>query len=242
METFANVIQPSFDDAFNNKSPLKGNWRNSVFNNPHPLVLELGCGKGEYTLGLSSNYPEKNFIGIDIKGARMWIGAGMTLAQGITNAYFLRTRIEFIRSFFSPNEVDEIWITFPDPQAKIRRNKKRLTSAGFLSMYQQFLKPDGLIHLKTDSAFLYHYTSALIQKNNFQLLYSNQDLYNNIQPQIPALLYSIKTHYEQLFLNKGTAITYLCFTIPSNKQIIELEEDQIQELIEKYVPQREKHQ
>jgi tRNA (guanine-N7-)-methyltransferase len=216
METFSNVFQPSFEEVFRKDHPLKGQWNATVFQNGNPIVLELGCGKGEYTVGLSSKYPSKNFIGIDIKGARIWRGAKTALAERLNNVKFLRTRIEMINSFFSPNEVDEIWITFPDPQLKKKR--KRLTSPRFLMNYSQFVKENGLVHLKTDSDVLYMYTLELARINGFKIRFETNDLYHSA---IHDEILDIKTFYEKQFLSQGMRINYLCFELPHEKEIIE---------------------
>jgi tRNA (guanine-N7-)-methyltransferase len=210
METFTNVIQPDLDEVLNKDYPLKGNWNSSFFKNNNPIVLELGCGKGEYTVGLSRKYPEKNFIGIDIKGARIWRGAKTALEDKLTNVGFLRTRIEHICSFFAPGEVSEIWITFPDPQMKKIRAKKRLTSSRFLPRYRQFLKKDGIIHLKTDNSLLYEYSHSLCEYNNLNILKSTNDLYKT---ESDENLLSIQTFYESQFLAQGIPIKYLRFTL-----------------------------
>lgn len=216
MDTFSNVIQPPFDDIFGKDFYLKGNWNQRVFNNDNPLVLELGCGKGEYTVELARKYPYRNFIGVDIKGARIWRGARTALTEGLSNVRFLRTRIEFINSFFSGNEVSEIWVTFPDPQLKKKR--KRLTSSGFLKRYARFLINNGLVHLKTDNRILYQYTLSLVQLNNFNIRYYTDDLYNS---GITDEILGIKTFYEKGFLEQGMKITYLCFNLPNEKEIQE---------------------
>jgi tRNA (guanine-N7-)-methyltransferase len=182
-------------------------------------VLELGCGKGEYTVGLARLFPDKNFIGIDIKGARMWRGAKTSNEDQILNSAFLRTRIEFIDSFFAAGEVDEVWITFPDPQLKSRRVKKRLTNAAFLNEYRKFMVDGGLVHLKTDSKPLYDYTLQLAQSNNLEILVHTDDLYNSLLPEeVP----DIRTFYENEYLIKGYPITYLKFRLKPDKEIIEL--------------------
>ena len=167
--TFTNVIQPDIKEVFRKDYPIRGNWHSQFFKNTNPIVLELGCGKGEYTTGLAARFPDKNFIGIDIKGARIWKGASEALEKGLANAGFLRTRIEHISSCFGPDEVSEIWITFPDPQEKRDRSTKRLTSSLFLPVYKKFLKPSGIIHLKTDNEILYKYTCRLCQFNNLEV-------------------------------------------------------------------------
>lgn len=223
-KTFTHVIQPEFDEMFRKDYKLKGRWHTDFWKNPNPVTLELGCGKGEYTVNLAKNQPQRNFLGIDIKGARFWRGAKTALEQGISNVAFLRTRIEFIESFFAPGEVSEIWITFPDPQLKTRRAKKRLTAAGFLNMYQKFLVPGGIIHLKTDSLELHDYTLQLLRHNGITPICFTNDLYNS---SLLTDILSIKTHYEAIFQAEGKKITYLQFSIPAGIVIeeIELNED-----------------
>ncbi len=216
METFSNVIQPSFQEVFNKNYHTKGNWKKDQFGNSNPLVLELGCGKGEYTTGLAKRFPDKNFIGVDIKGSRIWKGASTALRENLGNVRFLRTHIELISSFFDHHEVDEIWITFPDPQLKKKR--KRLTSPRFLSSYAQFLKNNGLIHLKTDNDILYNYTRELAITNGFNIRISTGDLYRS---GINDDILDIKTFYEQQFLAMGMRINYLCFELPHEKKIAE---------------------
>ncbi|HPV56712.1 MAG TPA: tRNA (guanosine(46)-N7)-methyltransferase TrmB, partial [Tenuifilaceae bacterium] len=165
-ETFENLFQPTMSDVMNGDFHLKGKWRSDYFKNSNPIVLELGCGKGEYSVGLAKMFPEKNFIGADIKGARLWRGAKTAVEEKMSNVAFIRTRIEHIASFFAPEEVDEIWVTFPDPQPREKKSKKRLTSSRFLNHYAKFLKPNGIVHLKTDSQALHAYTKAVIEYNN----------------------------------------------------------------------------
>jgi tRNA (guanine-N7-)-methyltransferase len=217
MKGFDHVIEPSVDEVFNRDFRLKGRWHGEWFRNDRPIVLELGCGKGEYTVGLAEKYPEKNFIGIDIKGARMWKGARESYLKRLPNAAFLRTRIEFIRSFFAPGEVEEIWLTFPDPQPKRKREKKRLSGPVFLNLYRSFLRNNGIVHLKTDSRELYDYTLSVVTANNLDILNSLTDLYNEL-PGDPLL--SIKTYYEEMFLKQGIPITYLAFRLPDEKEIV----------------------
>lgn len=175
------------------------------------MVLELGCGKGEYTVALAEKYPNKNFIGIDLKGARLWRGAKTALEREIPNAAFLRTQIELIDNLFAPNEVDEIWITFPDPQMKYKRTKHRLTNPLFLEKYKSILKPDGMIHLKTDSEFLHGYTLGLLQGLGHEVLYAHHDVYaNDFSPEEAT---AVQTFYERQFLAQGKAITYLSFKL-----------------------------
>ena len=196
--------------------PLKGQWNKEVFRNDHPLVLELGCGRGEYTVGLGRLYPEKNFIGIDIKGARMWAGAKESLAAGMKNAAFLRTNIELVSFFFAPEEVSEIWLTFPDPQMK--KVNKRLTSTRFMALYREILTEKGLIHLKTDSHFMYTYTHEMIKANRFPVQICTDNLY---QSGITDEILSIRTCYEQQWLNRGLTIKYIRFINEPRESLIE---------------------
>lgn len=216
------VFQPAFDEVFQKNHPLKGKWSAEVFGNNNPIVLELGCGKGEYTLGLARKYNSKNFIGVDIKGARIWRGAKTMNEEDIRNAAFLRTRIELIRSFFVRNEVSEIWLTFPDPQEKKRRKKKRLTGPRFLNEYRHFVKDDGIIHLKTDNDILYDYTLKLVNYNQLEVLFSTSNLYES---DFNDDILEIKTFYEKQYLAEGKSITYLKFRLPKEKEIIEFPED-----------------
>ncbi len=212
-KSLANVIQPTREEALAGFH-LKGKWREEIFKNNNPIVLELGCGKGEYTVGLAKAFPEKNFIGIDIKGARFWFGAKEATEKGMHNAAFLRTQIELIEYFFAENEVDEIWITFPDPQIKYRRTKHRLTHPDFLARYKKILKPGGIVHLKTDSEFLHGYTLGLLQGAGHEIITAHHDIYG--APEYEAntpLLREVKTYYEGLFEAKGKTITYIKFRI-----------------------------
>ncbi len=208
-----NVIQPTREEALN-QFHLKGKWKKEIFKNENPIVLELGCGKGEYSVGLAKSFPEKNFIGIDIKGARFWFGAKEAVENNINNVAFLRTQIELVDYFFEENEVDEIWITFPDPQIKYRRTKHRLTHPDFLNRYKKILKPGGIIHLKTDSEFLHGYTLGLLQGLGYEILTAHHDIYGapEYEPNTP-LLREVKTYYEELFSAKGKTITYIKFRI-----------------------------
>lgn len=208
METFGHVVQPSYDEVFRKDYPLKGKWSQLFFKNNKPIILELGCGKGEYTVGLARKFTKINFIGVDIKGARMWSGAKTAVEENLHNVGFLRTRIDFISSFFAPGEIQEIWITFPDPQPK--KYYKRLTSTRFLGYYKNFLKPDGLIHLKTDNRALYLYTKNVIQVNNLELMEATDNLYNS---NMDHAVLSIKTFYEKQFLSEGKPIHYLKFKL-----------------------------
>lgn len=213
--TFSCFIQPEFDEIFHRDHPLKGHWRRDFFLNDRPIVLELGCGKGEYTVALAERNPDRNFIGIDIKGARMWRGAKTATERGMQNVGFVRTRIEFIESFFAPDEVDEIWITFPDPQLRTRRAKKRLTAPQFLTAYARMLRPDGVIHLKTDSKHLYRYTQAVIERFGLPCTVANEDIYGT---GLADEVLSVKTAYEQKFLACGLPITYTCFGLGGQRE------------------------
>ena len=213
--SYDNVIQPEIEDVSGKDHPIKGRWNQDLFKNGNPITIELGCGKGEYTVGLANNFPQNNFIGIDIKGARMWRGAKTANEQKLPNVAFLRTRIEFINSFFSSDEVDEIWITFPDPHPGGRNSNKRLTSPWFLNSYRLFLKDKGLIHLKTDNKELYDFTCKVLSHNNVETIISTNDLYTE---KIDNIL-SIRTHYENIFLDEGLKINYLSFRLDKEKII-----------------------
>jgi tRNA (guanine-N7-)-methyltransferase len=213
--TYNNVIQPEIGDVSERDHFIKGRWSQELFKNENPIVLELGCGKGEYTIGLATSFPGNNFIGIDIKGARMWRGAKTAYEQKLPNVAFLRTRIEFINSFFAADEVDEIWITFPDPHPGGRNSNKRLTSPWFLNSYRLFLKDKGLIHLKTDNTELYAFTKKVLSFNNLETIFTTTDLYSEKTDYI----LSIRTHYEKLFLNEGLKINYISFRLNKEKII-----------------------
>lgn len=208
-ETFSNVVQPSREEVMSDSLKLKGNWRKNFFKNDNPLVLELGCGKGEYSVSLAKTYPELNFLGIDIKGARFWRGAKSGLEENIENVGFLRTQIELIDHIFVENEVDEIWITFPDPQIKYKRTKHRLTNEDFLQKYKKILKPDGVVHLKTDSEFMHGYTLGLLHGLGETIEYAHHDVYGSHGS--PEAVTSIQTFYEKQYLEKGKKITYIRF-------------------------------
>lgn len=210
-ETFANVIQPTRDEAVGGGFPLKGKWRSDFFKNDRPVVLELGCGKGEYTVGLAERYPHKNFIGVDIKGSRFWRGAKTAIEAGIKNAGFLRTQIELIDHLFAESEVDEIWITFPDPQIKYKRTKHRMTNPEFLARYKKILKPEGVVHLKTDSEFMHGYTLGLLQGQGHDIQYSNHNIYRN--EGAPQEVTGIQTFYEKQYLELNKPITYIRFRL-----------------------------
>ena len=207
LKTFLNVFEFLFTER-NTDFKLKGKWSSDYFKNNNPIVLELGCGKGEYSIGLAEKYPNKNFIGLDIKGARIWRGSKNAQEKNLHNVAFLRTQIEFIESCFAKDEVSEIWITFPDPQPN--KEKKRLTHSIFLDRYKNSIKPGGIIHLKTDSAELHEFTLEVIEENKIKLLDSTNDLYGSSDPARDEVK-AIKTHYEKLFTAKGKKITYLKF-------------------------------
>ena len=195
---------------------MKGNWKRDFFKNDNPIVLELGCGRGEYTVGLARRYPEKNFIGVDIKGARMWTGATDALNEELKNVAFLRTNIEIIDHFFAAGEVDEIWLTFSDPQMK--KASKRLTSTYFMNRYRRFLVPDGLIHVKTDSNFMFTYTKYMVEENKLPVVISTDDLYHS---GMDDDILSIRTYYEQQWLSRGITIKYICFHLPQEGELVE---------------------
>lgn len=229
MKDFSNVFQPPIgkDEFF----AYKGKWNSDVFKNTSPIILELGCGKGEYTVGLSTLFPNNNYIGVEIKGARMYVGAKKAIHDNLKNVAFLRTRIELIENFFANNEVDEIWITFPDPQPKKKWSKKRLTSSYFLNKYLNITKPDAVFHLKTDSLFLYHYTLSLLQKNNVNLICNTDNVY---ETNLLADIQHIKTHYENIYTSKGYKITYIKWK-HSAKEITELNDEEYQKIEECYL-------
>ncbi len=210
-EKFDNVIQPSREALTDGSFHLKGKWSRDFFKNDHPIVLELGCGKGEYTVALARQNPEKNFIGIDIKGARFWRGAKTAIEEDLENVAFVRTQIELIEYVFAAREVSEIWITFPDPQIKYKRTKHRLTNTDFLQRYKHILKEDGLMHLKTDSEFMHGYTLGLLHGEGHEVLYAHHDIYKNEYS--PKEVTGIQTFYEKQYLEKGKPITYIQFKI-----------------------------
>jgi len=212
-ETFTNVIQPKRDELLSGTFSLKGKWNREFFKNDNPIVLELGCGKGEYSINLAQKYPHKNFIGIDIKGARFWRGAKTALEENLSNVAFVRTQIELIEYVFQEKEVDEIWITFPDPQIKYKRTKHRLTNPDFLQRYKKILKPEGVVHLKTDSEFLHGYTLGLLHGLNHTIHYAHHDVYGNDHS--PEEVTTIQTFYEQQYLEVGKKITYIRFGLNS---------------------------
>ena len=217
MASYENVFQYPYSVVEHVPFEMQGHWREQYFHNNHPIVLELGCGKGEYTVELAKLYPEMNFIGVDIKGARMWTGATQALNEGLKNVAFLRTNIEIIERFFSENEVQEIWLTFSDPQMKNPR--KRLTSTYFMERYRKFLIDGGIIHLKTDSHFLFTYTTYMVEKNGLPLLFKTEDLYHLGDPrEIPSNLdpkvLSIQTYYESMWIARGLNIKYMKWQLP----------------------------
>lgn len=220
MESMECVFQYPFGILKESGFPLKGRWHSEYFHNDNPIVLELGCGKGEYAVGLARKFPDKNFIGIDIKGARMWTGAGQAIRQGLKNVAFLRTNIELLPHFFAQGEVSEIWITFPDPQMK--KVRKRLTSTRFLELYREVLVADGLVHLKTDSPFLYTYTHLLAELNNFATIVDTADLYHS---NYVSDILEIKTFYEQQWLDRGLSIKYICFPLDHTTELKEPDVD-----------------
>lgn len=208
-ETFQNVLQPSREEVVTGFE-LKGKW-NSFFKNDNPIVLELGCGKGEYTIALAKKNPSKNYIGIDIKGARFWRGAKTAIEEEMKNVAFIRTQIELIDFIFGKNEVSEIWITFPDPQIKYKRTKHRLTNTTFLKKYHQIATEEGTINLKTDSEFMHGYTLGLLHGEGHEILHSNHDVYKNHYS--PEEVIKTQTFYEKQYLDQGKPITYIKFRV-----------------------------
>ena len=218
MAAFPHVFEYPFSVVDNVPFEMKGLWNERFFKNNHPIVLELGCGRGEYTVGLGRLFPEKNFIGVDIKGARMWSGAKESAETGMTNVAFLRTNIEIIDRFFAPGEVSEIWLTFSDPQMK--KATKRLTSTYFMQRYRRFLVDNGLIHLKTDSNFMYTYTRYMVEHNHLPVEVMTDDLYHS---GLADEILSIRTYYEQQWLDRGLHIKYLRFRLPHEGELCEPE-------------------
>lgn len=220
METYENVFQYPYSVVEHVPFEMQGHWHEAYFHNDNPIVLELGCGKGEYTVGLAKLYPHINFIGVDIKGARMWTGATQAIKEGQKNVAFLRTNIEIIDRFFAPDEVQEIWLTFSDPQMKNPR--KRLTSTYFMNRYRRFLIDGGIIHLKTDSNFLFTYTTYMVEKNHLPLEFRTEDLYNHssfLTSQFSFL--GIRTYYEQMWIDRGLNIKYMKFHLPHEGELVE---------------------
>lgn len=226
LETYEHVVQPKFEEIFRKDYVLKGKWKEGFFKNNNPITLELGCGKGEYTVGLAKRFPDRNFIGVDIKGNRIWKGAKESKQLGLKNTGFLRTRIDHINSFFTTNEVDEIWFTFPDPQKK--KPLKRLTSSRFLGYYQEFLKDGGYINLKTDSVLLFHYTQALAKWNELEIEVANDDIYGT---GYADEILSIKTYYEIGWLEEGLKSHYIRFRLDNGKTIKEPPEEEWEQFL-----------
>ena len=217
MAAYPHVFEYPYSAVDDIPFAMKGNWNRDFFRNDNPIVLELGCGRGEYTVGLARRYADKNFIGVDIKGARMWTGATEALKEGLKNVAFLRTNIEIIDRFFAPGEVGEIWLTFSDPQMK--KATKRLTSTYFMERYRKFLIPDGIIHLKTDSNCMFTYTRCMVEANRLPVEYQTDDLYHSgIDEDL-----SIRTYYEQQWLDRGLSIKYIKFRLPQEGELHEPE-------------------
>jgi tRNA (guanine-N7-)-methyltransferase len=216
MAGYKHVFEYPYSVAEDVPFEMKGKWGKEFFGNDNPIVLELGCGRGEYTVGLGRRYSDKNFIGVDIKGARMWTGATEALREGMTNVAFLRTNIEIIDRFFAPGEVSEIWLTFSDPQMK--KATKRLTSTYFMERYRRFLKPDGLIHVKTDSNFMFTYTKCMIEENHLPVEFITEDLYGS---GLNDDILGIKTYYEQQWLDRGLTIKYIKMRLPQEGELHE---------------------
>ena len=216
MREYPNVVEHHFSIADATPFPRRGHWRDEFFKNNNPIVIELGCGRGEYTVGLARRYSNVNFIGVDIKGARMWTGATDALREGLTNVGFLRTNIEIIDHFFAPGEVNEIWLTFPDPQMK--KHTKRLTSTLFLQRYRNILVPNGIVHLKSDSNFMFTYTRYVTEVNKLPVVSCIEDIYANGEAEAPL---DIKTYYEQQWLSRGIDIKYISFNLPTEGELVE---------------------
>lgn len=236
-ETFSCLLQASADEVLDKsgggfalkRHPVSGNWNGQMFQSPGPIVLELGCGRGEYSIALAERLPQCNYIGVDIKGARLWKGAKYATVNALGNVAFLRTRIEFIEAFFAPGEISELWLTFSDPQ--LGNEKARLSSPRFLERYRKFLAPGALIHLKTDSRFLFEYTRAVCRANSFEVLAETTDLAASdpsslfrspsaVSAEKVSAIYEVKTYYERLFSAQGYKITYLCFRMESGPALV----------------------
>ena len=210
-ETFQNVFQPTREEVVGGQFPLKGKWNSEFFKNNHPIIIELGCGKGEYSVGLAEQYPDKNFVGIDIKGARFWRGAKTAVESGMHNVAFVRTQIELIEGIFAEGEVAEIWITFPDPQIKYKRTKHRMTNSEFLKLYKRILQSDGVVNLKTDSEFMHGYTLGFLHGAGHEVIYANHHIYKH--EGAPNEVTSIQTFYEKQYLERQKPITFVRFRI-----------------------------
>ncbi len=221
MDRYPHVFQFPYSEIKDGQCPMRGHWHDSFFGNNNPIVLELGCGRAEYSVDLARQNPSQNFIAVDIKGSRMWTGATASLREGLKNIAFLRTNIEIIDRFFAPEEISEIWITFPDPQMK--KPGKRLTSTGFLECYRRILVPDGIVHLKTDSNFMFTYTRLMTEKNSLPVVSMTDDLYASPLATDPVL--SIKTYYERQWLDRGISIKYIAFRLPQQTQFVEPDEE-----------------
>ncbi len=220
MKEMRNVLEYPYSVVDNVPFEMRGHWREEYFHNSNPIVLELGCGKGEYTVGLAKLYPDINFIGVDIKGARMWTGARQAEQLGLRNVAFLRTSIEIIDRFFSQDEVQEIWLTFSDPQMKNPR--KRLSSTYFMERYRKFLVDGGMVHLKTDSNFLFTYTECMVSHNRLPLDFSTADLYHDTPAALQGSpILSIQTYYEGMWISRGLNIRYLRFHLPHEGELYE---------------------
>jgi tRNA (guanine-N7-)-methyltransferase len=219
MATYDNVFQYPYGALEHDGFPLRGHWHEEFFHNQNPIVLELGCGKGEYTVGLARLFPDMNFIGVDIKGARMWTGATEAVRNGMKNVAFIRTNIEIIDRFFAPDEVQEIWLTFSDPQMK--KPTKRLTSTFFMERYRRFLVDGGIIHLKTDSNFLFTYTTYMVERNRLPLLFRTEDLYHSPLSTQHSPLITLQTYYEQMWMERGLNIKYMKWQLPHEGELTE---------------------
>lgn len=224
LATYEHVVQIAYRELQAEEFRFKGKWSEAFFRNNNPIILELGCGKGEYTVKLAQHFPECNFIGIDIKGSRMWKGATQAKDLGLNNVGFLRTNIENLRMFFAEGEVNEIWLTFPDPQMK--KTRKRLTATNFIETYRRITIPNGIIHLKSDSNFMYRYTEAMVAENRFEVIRQTEDLY---QSEILDEVLSIQTFYEKQWLDRGLSIKYLAFRLNHQNELrepeVEIEKD-----------------
>ena len=208
--TFKNVIQPNIKETITKNHLYKGNWRKIFFKNNNPIYLELGCGKGEYSTFLAKKNPDKNFIGIDIKGDRLWHGAKLSQDNNLENICFLRIKIEYLEKFFTDSEIEEIWINFPDPQFKFNRTKHRLTNSNFLKIYNSILKPKGVVHVKTDSDFMFGYSLGILEGKDLKIKYAHHDIYNNKSS--PQISRQVQTYYEKMFLKESKKIKFLSFT------------------------------